>query len=358
MPQVDVLDLSVHNEVRDLHATRASGVRGIIHKATEGVGFVDRKYAERRKMAKDAGLLWGAYHFANNSPVAAQVEHFLRVADPDENTLLCLDLEDNKRASGNYTMSFDQAKEFCQLVFEKTGQRPVIYSGNLLKEYLRGRPDAFIARHRLWLAQYSARAVLPPGFKSYWLWQFSGDGWGGYGTIPGIPTRGIDVNVFGGVDLEKEWALNERAPPAPVPAPEPEKPAEVPVVMAVPEERIVIPATDGPAGYDPATVQKASLVKTVATSKTAWANIGAVLMVILGAIADAVNALLTALQDVVKDVGENLSSVETMVGWFRGNWQHYAFYATLACLAVAFVRHVDLKRIFNALTEGSQEPPK
>ena len=227
--KVDVVDLSVHNTVADFAKVRSSGVRGIIHKATEGTNFVDRKYAERRKMAKDAGLLWGAYHFANSQPVAAQVDHFLNIAQPDGETLLALDWEECRFG----TMSLDQAKEFLRLVYERTGQMPVLYSGNVLKERLRGKPDAFISKHRLWLAQYSSKASLPPGFSKFFLWQFSGDGYGGYGNIPGIPTKGIDCNMFGGSDIAAEWAPSAKLPPA--------------------ASAFVIPAADGPAGYEPET---------------------------------------------------------------------------------------------------------
>lgn len=332
--KIDVVDLSVHNTVTDFNLVRASGVRGIIHKATEGTNFVDRKYAERRKAAREAGLLWGAYHFANNSNVAAQVDHFLRVSQWDADTLLCLDWEDNRYG----TMSLDQVKEFLQLVYEKTGQRPVIYSGNTIKREMRGRPDPFLNKHRLWLAQYASRAMLPPGFSSYWLWQFSGDGFGGFGNVPGIPTKGIDCNMFGGADIEAEWAQKPMAP-------------AVPVAMA---SAFAIPAADGPAGYDPDSVTKAPMVKTAATSKSAWALILAFLGWLADRGSDIINGLLGSLQDVVKDVGENLGSLEMVVGWFKGNWQGMVGWIVCVLLIVAFVRHVDLKRIFLGQNEETK----
>jgi GH25 family lysozyme M1 (1,4-beta-N-acetylmuramidase) len=58
-----VVDLSHHNDVADFGKVKASGIAGIIHKATEATGFVDNMYAVRRGPAMNAGLLWGAYHF-------------------------------------------------------------------------------------------------------------------------------------------------------------------------------------------------------------------------------------------------------------------------------------------------------
>ena len=39
----------------------------------------------------DAGLLWGAYHFLRPVSIAAQVDFFLKIASPDNTTLLALD---------------------------------------------------------------------------------------------------------------------------------------------------------------------------------------------------------------------------------------------------------------------------
>lgn len=208
-----VLDLSHHNEIEDWNKVYASGVRAVIHKATQGSSFVDQDYAKRKAAAKASGLLWGAYHFADSSDVEKQVANFLKVVGEDEDTLLALDYEPN----GARTMSLAQAKKFLQLVYEKTEQRPILYSGNLIKETLK-KADPFFSSHRLWLAQYGKKAILPPGFDRYWLWQYSGDGINGAGIIPGIKTKGIDCNVFGGEDLGSEWGhWPNRAAPTQVP---------------------------------------------------------------------------------------------------------------------------------------------
>lgn len=226
----DVLDISVHNNVEDWFAVKNSGIKGIIHKASEGTGFVDRTYAKRKAEVERTGMLWGAYHFMTRAPADQQAKHYLRSSlwTPGANMLLCCDWE----PYGANTASLAQAKEFLRIVYEETGQRPVLYSGNLVKE--QGRGDPFLCQHRLWLAQYASRPQLPRGWTSYWMWQFSGDGFAGYGNIPGISTKGIDCNTFGGVDLAAEWAgrsQDRREPPAPVlndqpPYVEPVDPAE------------------------------------------------------------------------------------------------------------------------------------
>lgn len=208
-----VVDISHYEIVTDFAAAFRSGIRGVIHKATQGTSSVDPKYHERLEPARSAGLLYGSYHFADASSVSKQVDFFLSTVRPDLNPglLLALDLEENSPRHGG-TMGLDEAKEWLRLVWHQTGQRPVLYSGNLLKQYLNGKADPDLVLHRLWLAEYGSRAILPPGWTSYFLDQYTGDGVGpGPHTVPGIsvdgPNPGLDLNYFGGADLGKEWAL-------------------------------------------------------------------------------------------------------------------------------------------------------
>ncbi|HEV8261185.1 MAG TPA: glycoside hydrolase family 25 protein [Burkholderiales bacterium] len=197
-----VVDCYQGEDVKDWTEVYAFGIRGVIHKASEGSNFRDKVYAMRKERARKAGLLYGAYHFMNDTDIEAQVANFLEAAQPDADLLLALDYEENKHRTG----SLKQARRFLQLVYEKTGQRPVLYSGNLIKEQLR-RPDAFFNQHRLWIAHYNAVPKLPAGWSGYWLHQYTGDGAGpGPHDVPGISTKGIDLNVFGGEDLASEWA--------------------------------------------------------------------------------------------------------------------------------------------------------
>lgn len=225
-----VVDISHHNTVTDFAATYAAGIRGVIHKSSQGATLSDKTYTSRRKDATAAGLLWGAYHFADSSNVANQVSSFLRCAAPDDNTLLALDWEDQ----GSRTMSLDQAKEFLQLVFDRTGQRPLLYSGNVAKEKLGARPDPFLNRHRLWLCQYGPVAKYPAGWDKHWLWQFSADGSGPLPhSVAGIKDIGVDLNVFGGTDLAAEWVCREGPVVVPIKKTEPDKP----IVATSPADR-------------------------------------------------------------------------------------------------------------------------
>jgi lysozyme len=117
-----VVDLSHHNDVADFGAVKAAGMAGIIHKATEGVDFTDKLYADRRGRALGVGLLWGAYHFLRPSLIAAQVDFFLKVAAPDETTLLALDHEDKR-------VALIDAQEFLLRVEDAIGRKPCSIPG-------------------------------------------------------------------------------------------------------------------------------------------------------------------------------------------------------------------------------------
>lgn len=211
--QLKVLDLSHHNDGPrggpiDFAAIAAFGVRGIIHKASQGTANVDRMYAIRRPAAIAAGCLWGAYHFADGSDPQAQARHFLEAAAPDDQTLMALDYEPN----GQSTMDLEGARAFLEVLDRELGRKAVIYSGNLIKETLEDDDDGFFGSHRLWLAQYGNNPKWPAAWSAPWLHQFSGDGVNNHGIIvPGINAAiagKVDMNSFAGSDdeLAASWA--------------------------------------------------------------------------------------------------------------------------------------------------------
>jgi len=199
MPTTRVIDLSHHNVIpQSLEAAAAAGVWGVIHKLTEGTSFTDDKVDSRYYLAKEAGMLWGVYHFIRPGNIEQQAEFFVGQADAlgvsDQSTLYVLDYEDTG-------VSLDDALTFMRKVEQLTGGMPALYSGHVLKEALGGKPNAEISQYRLWLAEYSSSPTLPPGFDEYWLWQFSESG-----SVPGIEPP-VDVNAYDGDQdlLRAEW---------------------------------------------------------------------------------------------------------------------------------------------------------
>lgn len=212
MPNPVVIDISHWNIIpNDLKATAAAGIIGVIHKATEGAGNQDDKVDAREHLAKQAGLLFGLYHFIRPGQIGPQVNNFMNVFKRYDSTnlLVALDYEDPK-------VSLDDCLAWSEMVASRTGKKVVMYSGHVLKEKLAFKRHAQLNQDNfpLWLAQYGPRATLPPGWTSYWLWQYTDKG-----RIPGV-TGDVDLNDGDAKAVRAFWQGSE-APPEPVEPPVP-----------------------------------------------------------------------------------------------------------------------------------------
>lgn len=201
-----VIDLSHNNGNVDLARANAAGVVGVIHKATQGSGFKDPMYAARRQQAKQAGLLWGAYHFASGADPVAQASFFLSVAQPGPGDLLVLDFEQNEATPAN-TMTLDQARDFISTVQQATGIVPGLYGGAYLKQQLNGANDGTLGACWLWWAQYGPTPGIPPAWTDWTLWQYTD----GHHGNPPFEVDGVgpcDRDQYQGSlnDLSAKWA--------------------------------------------------------------------------------------------------------------------------------------------------------
>jgi lysozyme len=178
----------------------------VIHKASEATDFTDRLYSERRKLATDLGLKWGAYHFFHGAQPLAEADHFLAVAEPDADTLMALDWEDVPHLGAPGAAA---ARAFLERIEEKLNRKAVIYSGNVAKEEIKGA-DAYFGAHRLWLCQYGPAWRVQPSWQRPWLWQNNGDNAGpGPHQIPGIKglcDNNTIIDPMTADDLMSGWA--------------------------------------------------------------------------------------------------------------------------------------------------------
>jgi GH25 family lysozyme M1 (1,4-beta-N-acetylmuramidase) len=201
-----VIDIYYGDEVQDFARTKAFGILGVIHKASEATGFTDKLYAVRRKLATDLGLKWGAYHFFHGAEPVAEADHFLAVAEPDADTLVALDWEDVPHGDAPPASA---ARAFLERIEEKLGRKAVIYSGNVAKEQIKGA-DAYFGSHRLWLCQYGPAWRVQQSWTAPWLWQNNGDNYGpGPHTIPGLKGLCDNNTIVDPMTVEQllaEWA--------------------------------------------------------------------------------------------------------------------------------------------------------
>ncbi len=204
-----VVDISHYDNVHPggFVELKKAGYLGVINKATQGFGMIDKTFALRRPAAAEAGLLYGAYHYLTKGNVADQVEHFLEVVGITDGIELALDHEDKD-------VDLDSARAFCEQIHAAVGRWPLLYSGFLIKQqiYVK-KKDPFWAQIRLWLSHYSANPKWPPTWDKPWLWQFTGDGKGPKPhEVPGITIDGgMDINSWDGTDdeLVAQWAKGQ-----------------------------------------------------------------------------------------------------------------------------------------------------
>jgi lysozyme len=165
-----VIDLSHFNNVTDFNAVKADGIVGVIHKATEGIDYIDSMYHIRRSQALAAGLWWGAYHFATGDDAVTQATHFLSAVNPAPTDLLVLDFEQNTTGS---SMSIAGAEQFVTSVQSATGRWPGLYSGSYIEELLGGGQNPTLANCWFWLSEYGPTPHVPLNWSTWTMWQYT-----------------------------------------------------------------------------------------------------------------------------------------------------------------------------------------
>jgi lysozyme len=202
-----VCDISHYENVsqdflQTAHNPDAKGntIAAVILKATEGTGFIDPTFLTRAAEAKAAGLLVGAYHFLDGSSPAAQVAHFLTVAQSEGGVgWLALDWEANPSSQA----SVMQAATAAASIQAATGKWPALY----MDRYMLSAASLTLSNCPLWLAEYGTRPICPPGFAQWTLWQHT-DGQVGSAVVP-VPGVGpCDRSKFAGtVEQLRQWWL-------------------------------------------------------------------------------------------------------------------------------------------------------
>src|SRR4051812_47351597 len=88
------IDISHHQGTPDMREVAASGVLGLIHKATDGTSFIDSARAENCANAKQAGIAVATYHWLSpGSNPSAQMEFYLSLLDPVKGERVVIDYE-------------------------------------------------------------------------------------------------------------------------------------------------------------------------------------------------------------------------------------------------------------------------
>lgn len=160
------------------HEVAGAGIRAVMIKATEGLGYVNPWVGRDSHGARAAGLHVGFYHFA-------QPSH----STPAEQAAFCLKhitglprdigvaLDDEVTAGMSWVDKSEWDQQFIDNLAGVANRQ--LYSNLNFLDNLPGAPWG----HLLWLAQYGVSAPR----RHCWAWQY------GSGRVPGVPAE-VDLN--------------------------------------------------------------------------------------------------------------------------------------------------------------------
>ena len=194
------LDVSKFQDPVDWSQQWNLGARFAYTKATEGNYYTNPAFNSQYTGARNAGLIRGAYHYANPAASSGADQARIFVANgggwsADGYTMPpVLDFEGNPYAgqtiNGYYqgNSCYDMAPaaltawahDFSNTMQALTGRPPVIYTGYYWWRDCVGNPLGF-SDNPLWLASYPASASTGPGpipasWSTYNIWQYSDAG--------------------------------------------------------------------------------------------------------------------------------------------------------------------------------------
>ncbi|KAG8778611.1 hypothetical protein FRC12_024899 [Ceratobasidium sp. 428] len=181
------IDVSGYQPDVNWQTVKANGVEFAYIKATEGTTYTNPEFASQYNGAYDAGLIRGAYHFAQpaDSTGAAQANYFLEHGGKwsnDGKTLPgALDLEYAPSGDKCYGLSAaamtSWITDFVKTYQTATTRYPVIYTSTSWWQLCTGNSDAFGANSPLWVARYAdAVGDLPAGWTTWTIWQYANSG--------------------------------------------------------------------------------------------------------------------------------------------------------------------------------------
>jgi lysozyme len=171
-----VLDPYSQNKLVWAELAKEPRVAGIIHKAS-GALTADCKYAERKVEGKKRGYKWGSYHLGNSGDPVKQADFYLATAQPEDDEVIALDLED---VTDPKYMNLVNARRFIERIKEKTGRCPLLYlTGKIQKVIIKNYgADSIFSNSPLWYARYcdDVSCYFPNKlWRSYTLWQFASE---------------------------------------------------------------------------------------------------------------------------------------------------------------------------------------
>lgn len=180
------IDVSNHQGDIDWHRVARDDIHFAYIKATEGGGWVDRRFATNWAGAADAGIDRGAYHFFTLCrPGSEQATNFLRTVPPDGELAPALDLELAGNCAGRPENDavVAEVEAFIEAVEAATGRQVLLYIGDDFE-------DRYPIRERFDRPLWHRRWYRRPDIEAWLVWQFTG-----MAHVDGIDGD-VDLNVM------------------------------------------------------------------------------------------------------------------------------------------------------------------
>ncbi len=190
------LDVSHYQGTIDWDLVYADGKTFSWAKATQGTSFVDDKFVGNATNGTAAGVVMGAYHFAEplNYSAADEAAHFLSVAAPYIGPGFLppvLDLEGNITSLSSAELTA-WVHDWMNAVESQTGTEPILYTSPNLANYL----ESSVNTYGLWIADPDG-SIIPPNDIGVWTdWAFKQYSW--HGSVSGINSGDVDLDYFNG----------------------------------------------------------------------------------------------------------------------------------------------------------------
>lgn len=194
-----IIDISAHQPSSLINYDQlANAVDGVILRACYGMQ-AEREFENHYREFKARGVPIGAYHYIVEYRTASeQVDYFARqVAGKELKLGYWCDVELENNAP---KLTAGQVEAYMALVEAKLGTLG-IYTSISQWQAIFGNRNPFADR-KLWVAYYTTgdTPLLPFGWQSWWLWQYSNKG-----GMPGY-NFDIDKNRWHGTDEEyRDW---------------------------------------------------------------------------------------------------------------------------------------------------------
>lgn len=155
-------------------------------KATEGTGFIDKRFKENWKNSKTNELVRGAYHyFRPNEKGELQANHFIRNVKLEKGDFPpVIDIEELGNVSPKRLM--EGVLKCAKKMEEHYGKKPIIYTYH---DFYKNNFDTTFNSYPLWIAHYYKET---PSNKMWEFWQHNDNG-----RVSGI-NYPVDFNVFSG----------------------------------------------------------------------------------------------------------------------------------------------------------------